>query len=223
MSSNLIECRVLLKRPHPQQRAILLSRAKRKMIRAGRRWGKTTVAAILAVEQFLAGRRVLYAAPTDEQLGKFWREVKWALAEAIEAGAFHKNETEHTIERPGTNQRIKAKTAWNADTLRGDYADLLILDEWQLMDETAWDDVGAPMLLDINGDAIFVYTPPSLARKPYRELAIPATPPKCTKRPWQSNKLLRPKADPPGWQPFTSAARTTHISRNRPWARLAKT
>ena len=89
MPSSLIDCQVRLKRPHPQQRAIMLSRAKRKMIRAGRRWGKTTVAAILAVEQFLAGRRVLYAAPTDEQLGKFWREVKWALAEAIEAGAFH--------------------------------------------------------------------------------------------------------------------------------------
>ena len=47
-------------------------------------------------------------------------------------------------------------------TLRGDYADLLILDEWQMMDETTWDDVGGPMLLDDNGKVIFVYTPPSV-------------------------------------------------------------
>jgi phage terminase large subunit-like protein len=73
-----------------------------------------------------------------------------------------KNETLHVIERPGTEQRIRAKTAWNADTLRGDYADLLIFDEWQLMDEDAWETVGLPMLLDNNGDAVFIYTPPSL-------------------------------------------------------------
>lgn len=62
----------------------------------------------------------------------------------------------------GTSNRIKAKTAWNADSLRGDYADLLILDEFQLMDEEVWEVVGAPMLLDNNGDAVFIYTPPSL-------------------------------------------------------------
>ncbi|GAI18464.1 unnamed protein product, partial [marine sediment metagenome] len=62
---------------------------------------------------------------------------------------------------PGTEQRIRAKTAWNADSLRGDYADLLIMDEWQLMNEGAWDKVGAPMLLDNDGDAVFIYTPRS--------------------------------------------------------------
>ncbi len=73
-----------------------------------------------------------------------------------------KNETEKYIELPGTEQRIKAKTAWNADSFRGDYADEMIFDEYQLMNEDIWDKVGAPMLLDNNGDAIFIYTPPSL-------------------------------------------------------------
>src|ERR1035437_5949990 len=156
------EYRVCLKRPHPQQERFLRSKAKRKIIRAGRRSGKTTGVAIMAVEYFLDGKRVLYAAPTSEQFAQFWKEVKSALAVLIDAGIFYKNETEHTIERLGTNQCIRAKTAWNADTLRGDYANLLILDEWQLMDETAWNDVGSPMLLDNNGDAVFIYTPPSL-------------------------------------------------------------
>jgi hypothetical protein len=75
---------------------------------------------------------------------------------------FRKNESDHTIELVGTEQRIKAKTAWNADTLRGDYADDLYLDEWQLHNEEAWEVVGAPMLLDNDGDAVFIYTPPSL-------------------------------------------------------------
>ncbi len=118
--------------------------------------------AIKAVNSFLAGRRVLYAAPTSDQIDRFWTEVIRALNPAIEAKVFSKNETKHIVELAGTEQRIRAKTAWNAASLRGDYADELILDEYQLMDETAWGEVGAPMLLDNNGNATFIYTPPSL-------------------------------------------------------------
>jgi phage terminase large subunit-like protein len=39
---------------------------------------------------------------------------------------------------------------------------VLILDEYQLINEDAWELVGAPMMLDTNGTAIFIYTPPSL-------------------------------------------------------------
>ncbi|MFQ5760195.1 MAG: hypothetical protein ACE5HM_04380 [Acidiferrobacterales bacterium] len=156
------EYKVRIRRPHDSQKAFLNSRAKRKMLRAGRRAGKTTVSAINATKVFLQGLRVLYATPTSDQIGRFWFEVTRALAEPIDAGVFYKNESMRIIERSGTEQRIRAKTAWNADTLRGDFADLLILDEWQLMNEDAWELVGAPMLLDNNGDAVFIYTPPSL-------------------------------------------------------------
>ena len=156
------EYKVLLRRPHQRQQEIIDSTAKRKVVRAGRRSGKTVVAAIMALQAFLAGKRVLYAAPTTEQLETFWQEVKRALSSPLEGGVFYKNETLHIIERANTQNRIKAKTAWDADTLRGDYADLLLLDEWQLMNEDTWAVVGAPMLLDNNGDAVFIYTPPSL-------------------------------------------------------------
>jgi hypothetical protein len=147
---------------NPYQLRFCRSPLKRKIIRAGRRSGKTTGSAILAVEQFLKGKRVLYAAPTIDQVKKFWKEVLLALDEPIAFGRLYKNETEHIIEQRGTDRRIRAKTAFNAETLRGDYADLLILDEYQMMDETAWTEVGAPMLIDNNGDVVFIYTPPSL-------------------------------------------------------------
>lgn len=156
-----MELTVRLPKPHPKQRAFLRSPAKRVVVRAGRRGGKTVGMSIRAVEAFLQGKRVLYAAPTVDQINTFWRHVRDALEPCVKAGLYRQNETEHTIELRGTEQRIKAKTAWNADTLRGDYADLLILDEWQLMNEDAWGVVGAPMLLDNNGDAVFIYTPPS--------------------------------------------------------------
>lgn len=157
-----MELTIRLPKPHSKQLEFLRSPAKRRVVRAGRRGGKTVGISIEAVEKFLAGRRVLYAAPTNDQVTTFWRHVVNALAQPIDAGVFYKNETEHVIELRRTEQRIRAKTAWNADTLRGDYADLLILDEYQLMNEDAWGLVGAPMLADNNGDAVFIYTPPSL-------------------------------------------------------------
>jgi hypothetical protein len=156
------KAQVVLPTPHAKQREFLQSTAKRKIVRAGRRGGKTEGIAIGNVEKFIAGKRVLYAAPTSDQLGRWWSVVSTALAAPIKAGVFKKDETEHSIERVGTEQRIRGKTAWNADSLRGDYADDLTLDEWQLMNEEAWELVGAPMLLDNNGDVTFIYTPPSL-------------------------------------------------------------
>ncbi len=179
--------------------------AKRKVVRAGRRSGKTTGTGTYAVEKFLDGRRVLYAAPTADQIATFWRVVLAALRRPIDAGVFRKNETEHYIELEHTEQRIRAKTAWNADTLRGDYADLLILDEWQLMNEEAWDRVGAPMLLDNNGDAVFIYTPPSLASRSVSKARDPQHAAKMFKRACQ---------DPSGrWATFHfRSADNPHIS-----------
>lgn len=156
------EIAIRLPRPHRVQAEFINSPTKRKVICAGRRSGKTVGMAIYAVKRFLAGRRVLYAVPTQDQADRFWETCRRALGEAIDAGIFYKNETRHIIELPGTEQRIRAKTAWDADSLRGDYADVLILDEFQLMSEDCWELVGAPMMLDTNGNATFVYTPPSI-------------------------------------------------------------
>jgi len=107
-------------------------------------------------------KRSLYAAPTAEQVGKFWFEVVNMLMPGIDAGIFKKDETEHIIEIPRTEVRLKAKTAWNAATMRGDWAELVTLEEYQLWNEDAWQDVVQPMLIDTNGTALFIFTPPSL-------------------------------------------------------------
>lgn len=161
MTTTAPEYTVKLRRPHAKQDAALHDGKKRSVWRAGRRGGKTTGACNKAVETFLQSRRVLYAVPTADQLIRFWFEVKQALSELIDDKVLYLNETLHILEFPNSETRIRAKTAWNADTLRGDYADLLILDEYQLMSEDTWELVGAPMLLDNDGDAVFIYTPPS--------------------------------------------------------------
>jgi hypothetical protein len=147
-----------LHRPHSKQLAFKRSQAKRRVIVAGRRGGKTVGLADIAVEAMLKGRRVLEAAPTADQTIAFWDTVKAALAEPINAGVINKWETTRLVEMKNGG-RIRAKTAHNADGLRGDYADLLILDEFADMDPSAWAQVGAPMLLDNGGDAVFIGTP----------------------------------------------------------------
>ena len=191
---------------HPKQLAVRDHPAKRKIIRAGRRFGKTYLAADMAVERFLEGGRVLYAAPTSEQLARFWFLVKSFMLEPLEAGVYHKNEMEHLIEVVNAEQRIRAKTAWNADTLRGDFADFLILDEYQLMHEDAWERVGAPMLLDRDGDAMFIYTPPSLRTRSVSKARDKMHAAKLFKRAHAEQLAAEAKGETPRWATFTGSS-----------------
>jgi hypothetical protein len=136
---------------------VIQSNAKRKVIVAGRRGGKTRTVADIAVRYFMDGKRVLEAAPKFDQTTVFWRYVKNILREPLAAKVMKKNETSRMIEFNGV--WLRSMTAHDADTLRSDAADLLVLDEFSLMDPSAWDEVGAPMLLDTDGDAIFIFTP----------------------------------------------------------------
>lgn len=191
---------------HAKQEDIVSSSAKRKIIKAGRRSGKTTLAADMSVEAFLDGKRVLYAVPTGDQLTKWWFEVKTALREAIEAKVVRVSELQKIIERPGTENRIRGKTAWNAQTLRGDFADFLILDEVQSMTEDTWNEVGAPMLLDNDGDAVFIFTPPSLTNRRQN---------RGRNKMWVNGFLNKHKNDPTKrWEVFSfSSFDNPHISR----------
>jgi hypothetical protein len=84
---------VRLPRPHARQLAFIDSPAKRKVVRAGRRGGKTVGVAIYAVEHFLAGHRVLYGTPTQDQIDRFWKSAKRRSGSRLTAGVFYKNET----------------------------------------------------------------------------------------------------------------------------------
>lgn len=173
---------IRLPRLHAQQLRFRRSQAKRKVIVAGRRGGKTTGVAAVAIEKFLAGYRVLEAAPTADQTNAFWLNITRALAEPIAAGIVYKNESERVVRLPSTplvvghrpspqilkelgvdhlptTPQIRCKTAHDADTMRGDYADFLILDEFSIMKSSVWSEVGAPMLLDNNGESVMIFTP----------------------------------------------------------------
>lgn len=147
--------------PHAKQSELIASPAVRKVVVAGRRGGKTTGMAILAAIGLREGKRVLYAGPTAEQTDRFWYALRHYYGHDIDAGRLLKNETHRIIEPPGVDEngpRVRAKTAYNADTLRGDWGNLILLDEYSLMAPDV-DEVVLPMLLDRGGTVVYGGTP----------------------------------------------------------------
>ena len=147
--------------PHHKQQDFATSPQKRKVVVSGRRGGKTTGFAIMAAEALTRNRRVLYAGPTVDQTERFWYAVRSYFEADVDAGRLIKSETRRLLEPPGVDEngpRIRAKTAHNADTMRGDWGDLVMLDEYQLMSPDV-DTVTAPMMLDTNGDLVYGGTP----------------------------------------------------------------
>ena len=103
----------------------------------------------------------MYATPVNDQATAFWERACAMTAAAISYRQVDRHEMVRSLEFKGGG-RIRCKTAHDPDTMRGDYADFLILDEYAYMKPEAWEQVGAPMLLDNNGDAWFISTPTPL-------------------------------------------------------------
>lgn len=139
------------------QAAILGSPAKRKVVCTGRRSGKTTLGAIVASVAYLQHKRILIASTSQDQSDIFWRYLRTWLAPLFDAKLAYKNETRRIMEFG--NGLLRVKTGSDADVLRGFDADILILDECAYLDPTAWYEVGAPMMADRDGTAMFFSTP----------------------------------------------------------------
>lgn len=112
----------------------------------------------MAVRRANAGRRQLYATPIFSQTDVFWELcVKW-LWDAIKIGLVVKNDTKRSLTFTRSGGRIIARTASRPDHLRGLFADDIYLDEYAYMDPEIWERVAQPMLLDNDGNALFVST-----------------------------------------------------------------
>lgn len=149
--------KIKLPKPYDKQIEIIKHPAKRKVICAGRRAGKTVMAGLMAVEAFLDGKRVLLSSTSQEQADVFWDYIRSWLWPLREGNMMYKNEVRRIMQL-GEGQ-LRVKTGRNPDALRSDHADLLILDECARLEPIAWQMVGAPMLADSGGSAVFISTP----------------------------------------------------------------
>lgn len=142
---------------HPKQMEVYRSKARFRVVVAGRRWGKTALSRVLIITNArVKKRKIWYVAPTY----KMAKNIMWLdLMDAIPRKWIQKiNETTLTITLiNGT--RIELKGADKPDSLRGVGVDFLVLDEFQDMTEETWTQVLRPTLADRRGLAIFIGTP----------------------------------------------------------------
>lgn len=153
--------KVILPKPHDKQREIANSNAKFKIIRAGRRSGKTVGSARRKVKRFLKGKQVLFASPSQKQVDAFYGYVNRWLYDVIEAGLVKRNKQSRIFEFPNPKMpgRIECRTARFPDDLRGTYGDDIVLDEAAYLAKEALDEVIYPMLWDNDGDLELCSTP----------------------------------------------------------------
>lgn len=145
--------------PHAKQLEVEQSRAKRKVLVAGRRAGKTTLATRKAIITALDGKRVLLTSTSQEQADAFWDKARSWLGDALGAKIVVKDEVRRTLDFKETGGHIRVKTARHPDALRGDYCDLFVGDEAARLLRSAWYEVVVPMLADTDGEAWLISTP----------------------------------------------------------------
>ena len=155
---------------HEAQLEIFNSQARYKVVAAGRRFGKSHLAAVTLILKALeetnhAGydvhdKEVYYIAPTFEQAKKIiWPKLK-DLAKLTKEGGVIESTVENTAVMTLVNgRRISIKGADRPDSLRGVGLSYVVLDEYAFMKPDVWSMIVRPALADVEGEALFIGTP----------------------------------------------------------------
>lgn len=154
---------------HWAQTLIYNSPARFRVVAAGRRFGKSYLAAYLLLaeglknthtglsgtEYDLALKEVYYIAPTFEQAKKImWPLLKELGREVI--ASTHENTATCTLIN---GRRVSIKGADRPDSLRGVGLSFVVLDEYAFMKEEVWEKIIRPALTDVEGGGLFIGTP----------------------------------------------------------------
>lgn len=147
---------------HPKQKEVIASKARFKVVRAGRRSGKTIIETESISFDAVSGsnRNIFYVCPTQKQA----RSIIWqALRERL-AGIGEGNESRLEMKVPtqdgGTSLIIVA--GWeNRENFRGMKAYKIYFDETDTMKDffIGWQEIFRPALQDLKGEAMFSGTP----------------------------------------------------------------
>ena len=147
---------------HNKQREIVLSKARFKVIRAGRRSGKTSLETEDMVFDAVSGkdRNIFYVAPTQTQA----RSIIWELLKKRLGGIGEANEGRLEMKVPtqqGGHSLIKIAGWENKENFRGMNAYKIVFDEVDTMKNffIGWQEIFRPALTDTAGKAVFIGTP----------------------------------------------------------------
>jgi hypothetical protein len=151
--------------PHPGQRQVHASRASRRIVACGVRWGKTLCAAMEGLAAALEpNERSIgwVVAPTYDLADKVFREMVIIVAERLRHRIVTLKESEKRLvlrNMAGGLSEVKAKSADNPVSLLGEGLTWLIVDEAARLRPVIWESHLTQRLLDRNGWALLISTP----------------------------------------------------------------
>jgi predicted phage terminase large subunit-like protein len=141
----------------PWQQEVMTDESRFKVIAAGRRTGKSHLAAISLILNALNEKqgKVFYVAPTQGQA----RDVMWSTIFDIAGDIIEKSHVNNLEITLAGGNTIYLKGADRPDTLRGVSLKHLVMDELAFMKPDVWESILRPALADRKGSAIFIGTP----------------------------------------------------------------
>jgi len=142
---------------HPQQMEVFNSSARFKVVAAGRRWGKSRLAAWMMLIEALQSdaKDVYYVAPTFQQA----KDIMWGMLKEIGKDVIkvaHENTAVLTLIN---DRKIYLKGSDRPETLLGVGLCFCVLDEFASMKPQVWEQILQPTLADVQGRALFIGTP----------------------------------------------------------------
>lgn len=145
--------RIELPNPHANQQRILDSKARYRVVMAGRRFGKSELSQIEIIVNALQGKSVAYITPTYSLAKVFFDQLAKALP-------FESNRSELSIKFPNEGS-VHFFTGERLDNLRGRKFHLVVIDEASFIPdlENGWLNSIRPTLTDYKGRALFISTP----------------------------------------------------------------
>lgn len=147
--------------PHLNQQPVLNSTARFKILRAGRRFGKTKLAAreLLAAAVDGEDKMIWWVANTYRNVRRGYREVLRQLPPALLAKPAPPSSANELILILKNGTRIEFYSGGNPDALAGEGVDFIVVDEAALIPEHVWTQLIRPTLLDSQGKAFIISTP----------------------------------------------------------------
>lgn len=151
--------------PHEGQALVHRSRAKRRVLACGSRWGKSVCAAMEAVAAAMEPRKrsmTWIVAPTMDLSDKVFREVVLVVAERLKHRIIDLKVHDKRLmlrNLAGGVSEVRGKTADNPVSLLGEGLDFLIVDEAARLKPAIWSSYLAQRLIDKDGSALLISTP----------------------------------------------------------------
>ena len=141
----------------PWQQTVYNSTVRFKVVAAGRRCGKSRLAAWLLIINALQAKsgHVFYVAPTQGQA----RDIMWGLLLELAHPIISSSHVNNMQIKLINGASISLKGSDRPDTMRGVSLKYLVLDEYADMKPSVWEEVLRPALADQKGECLFIGTP----------------------------------------------------------------